>query len=114
MCMWFSPCSSPEEAPEKPLEGLLKSALAKIAKREPFREDLVKAVWGKAVGAKAARHSSPASFKRARLVVNVDGSSWLYELTLKKKEIIRKLGGKFGGKSLKEIQFRVGEIDGKE
>jgi predicted nucleic acid-binding Zn ribbon protein len=43
-------------------------------------------------------------------VVDVDGSAWLYELTLRKKMILGKLAGKFGKKDLKNIRFRIGDI----
>ncbi len=105
--MWSSPCSSYRD---KPLEDLVRKAVFKIAKEGGLTEEGVREAWTKAVGRKASRHSCPASFRRSRLVVNVDGSSWLYELTLGKKELLRTLGGKFAGKQLKDIQFRIGEV----
>lgn len=92
------------------MERLVKEALKKLGGAKPFTAEDARAAWAKAAGRKAARHSSPASFRRSRLVVNVDCSSWLYELTLQKREIIKKLDGKFGSKKVKEIQFRVGEV----
>ncbi len=107
--MWYSPCSSPESG-ELPLEEAVRQALKKLTKDEALTEEGVAAAWEKAAGCKAARHSRPASFKGGRLVVEVDASSWLYELTLEKKAILKRLGGKFAGKKIKEIGFRIGEV----
>jgi predicted nucleic acid-binding Zn ribbon protein len=104
------PCSSPEGG-AAPIGRLVKDALKKLGGAKPFTAQDARAVWAKAAGKKAARHSQPVSFRRSRLVVNVDSSAWLYELTLKKRGIIKKLDGKFGTKKVKEIRFRVGEVE---
>lgn len=79
-------------------------------KRELLTEEEMERRWRSAAGKKAARHSRPVSLKRGILRVNVSGSSWLYELTLKKKKIVGKLAGKMKGKAVKEIRFRIGEV----
>jgi hypothetical protein len=40
----------------------------------------------------------------------VDNSSWLFELTLKKRIILKKLQAGLEGKKLKDIRFRIGDI----
>ena len=109
MYMSSSLCSSPEPE-ERPLEEAVQEALKHLTKNEALTEEGVAAAWEKVAGNKASGHSRPASFKAGRLVVEVDASSWLYELTLEKKAILKKLGGKFAGKKIKEIQFRIGEV----
>jgi len=113
--MLFCPCSShsPHSAEAefgKPLEDLVKKAVSQIIGDKRLSEEGVRGAWTKAAGARAAKHSRPVSLRRSRLVVNVDGSSWLYELTLKKREIMEKLGGRFLGRQLKDIRFRIGEV----
>jgi hypothetical protein len=44
----------------------------------------------------------------------VDRSGWLYELATKKREILERLAARFGGKKLRDIRFRIGEITNKE
>jgi len=86
--------------------------------------------WEKAVGKDISKHTKPRSFKSGRLVVNVSDSSRLYELTLKKHELIKDINrrlkdidrsgqsrggkpkGRIGGKTraVKEIRFRIGEV----
>ena len=93
------------------IEEILKDVVKKMIgpKGRPSEED-VALFWAEAAGEAAARHSKPVAFKKSVLTVNVDGSSWLYELTTKKKEIIKKLEGKFTGKKVKDIRFRIGEL----
>ena len=63
-----------------------------------------------AAGEKAVRHAKPVSLRKKRLVVNVDGSSWLYELTLKKESLLTKMKQRLGEERIKELQFRIGEL----
>lgn len=93
-----------------PLEGLLKKVIKKIGGPKHLTEEDMCRAWEESVGAAAARHSRPTSFKKSSLIVNVDGSSWLYELTTKKREILAKVQTSFEGKKIKDIRFRVGEV----
>lgn len=93
--------------------ALLDKVIKNLGKREPLTEEDIIEVWKEAAGEAAARHSRPVSFRKSALVVNVDGSSWLYELTMKKKEILKKLEGAFKPKNVREIRFRIGEINKK-
>lgn len=96
--------------PKKPLEGLLKNIIRRISDKGGLTEEDVRAAWENAVGGKAARHSRARSLKGSRLIVNVDDSSWLYELTVQKKEILKKLGEILKGNKIKDITFRIGEM----
>jgi predicted nucleic acid-binding Zn ribbon protein len=89
---------------------VLKKTMKKLVSPSKPSEEAVRFLWGDAVGAAAAKHSNPVAIKRSELVVDVDGSSWLYELTLKKKTILKALDGKFGKKKIKNLRFRIGEL----
>ena len=67
-------------------------------------------VWEETAGKKAFVHSKPASLRKKKLVINVDGSSWLYELTLRKEELLDGLKKRLGKDKIKELQFRIGEL----
>ena len=73
-------------------------------------EEDVKAAWDAAVGEKAAAHSRPRTLRGSRLIISVDGSGWLYELTIRKKEILKKMEETLKGKKIKEITLRIGEL----
>jgi predicted nucleic acid-binding Zn ribbon protein len=93
-----------------PLEGLLKKIIGGISDKGGLTEEDVRGAWDAAVGEKAAAHSRPRALKGPRLIVSVDGSSWLYELTVRKKEILKKLEESLGNKRIKEITLRIGEL----
>lgn len=97
-------------AEEGPLGGVVKDIISNIGRRGVVTEEEMLAAWETAAGRRAAKHARPASLKKSKLVVNVDGSSWLYELTLKKKEILKKLEGHLGNKRVSDIRFRIGEV----
>lgn len=47
------------------------------------------AVWKESVGESIAKLSKPVVIKRGKLYVKVENSVWRYELSIKKKEIIK-------------------------
>ncbi len=93
-----------------PIELVLKRLVKKLTGKEALTEEDIVAAWAAAAGEQAAGHSRPVSFRRARLTVNVDGSSWLYELTTKKRDLVGALQPGLKGRRLKDIRFRIGEI----
>ena len=111
--MLSCPCSSADPgsgAGKSPLGDIIKSVIGKMGGKDKVGEEEIVGAWREAVGEAASKHSRPASLKKGSISVNVDGSAWLYELTLKKKEILEKLEEKIKGKKIKEIRFRIGEI----
>jgi len=92
------------------LEHIIKKAMDGLGPKKRLTQEEIASVWQEAVGARAGKHTKPVSFKKTSLIINVDDSGWMYELTIKKKEILKKLEGKLKGKKLKEIRFRIGEI----
>lgn len=93
---------------EKPLKNIVSGIIRKLEKKE--KEGALLAAWQKAVGKAAGAHTKPVSFKTGRLVVNVSDSSRLYNLTLKRKEIVEDLNRILKKKKIKEVRFRIGQI----
>jgi predicted nucleic acid-binding Zn ribbon protein len=94
----------------KSLEEILKNVIKILGGPKHINEEDMCEAWKGAAGAAAAGHSRPVVLKKASLIVNVDGSSWLYELTTKKKDILTKMQAALKGKKLKEIRFRIGAV----
>ena len=113
-----------------PLKDAIKDIIRKLEKGAKKDSELI-SIWGKVVGKDASSHTKPRSLKSGRLVVNVSDSSRLYELTLKRQELIEAINrqlrekktpvkrasaekprGRAKGQSrtIKEIRFRIGEI----
>ena len=95
---------------KKPLEGLVKSIISSFAGKEKLTEEEIRSAWGLVVGEKAAKHSRPRSFQDGRLIVHIDDSSWLYELSTQKKYILNNLSAELKGKKLKDITLRIGDL----
>ena len=66
--------------------------------------------WEYIMGKEIAMHSVPVSIKEGKLLVAVDSSPWLQELTMKKKDIMGKLHKDSLYKSVDEIRFKQGKI----
>ena len=92
------------------INGIIKTLIEKLGKEERPTSEEIGAAWADAAGEKAVRHAKPVSLRKKRLVVNVDGSSWLYELTLKKESLLTKMKQRLGEERIKELQFRIGEL----
>jgi len=78
-------------------------------KRE-LREQSVFAVWDRCVGETVARHAQPAAIRDGNLLVHVTDSPHLTEYHYLKAELTRKLNALLGRGTVREIQFRVGEV----
>ena len=99
-----------EKPREGPLGGIVKNIISDIGPKGRLTEEEIIGAWKAVVGKRASCHARPTSLKKASLIVNVDGSSWLYELTLRKKEILKKLGDRLRDRKVKDIRFRIGEL----
>jgi predicted nucleic acid-binding Zn ribbon protein len=95
---------------KNPLEGVLKDIISSLGGKGKFTQEDLGAAWEAVVGKTAATHSKPKTLKGPRLVVNVDESGWLYELTIQKKSILVKLSTELKSKRIKDITFRIGEL----
>lgn len=76
------------------------------------KEDMgsVRNCWEVLLGEDIANHARPVSIKNGKLIVEVDSSTWLQHLTLKRKEILKKLAEGLSGQSIREICFRHGSF----
>lgn len=93
-----------------PIKEIAKNIITDLSNQRLSKEEKIKKVWQKAVGKRFYPHTQPVSFRKKRLVINVDSSGWLYELTMRKKEITLKLN-KMLKNDFKELQFRIGKIE---
>ena len=96
-----------------PIEEVARGLIKDLRDKRSSKEERVKEAWRSAVGKKFYRHTQPTSFRKKRLVVNVDSSGWLYELTMRKQGIVAKLK-KSLKKDFKELQLRIGQVEGQE
>jgi predicted nucleic acid-binding Zn ribbon protein len=92
------------------IKDVAKDIIKNLSKERHSKEDRIKEAWEKAAGKKFCAHAQPVSFRKKRLVVNVDSSGWLYELTMRKQKIVSRLR-KMLKDDFRELQFRIGRIE---
>lgn len=81
--------------------------MAKNLRRyEPWR------CWADIVGPSLAQHTSPAGWRGATLIINVEHSTWMQELQFMKRDLIAKIAETCPNTKLKDIRFQIGIIEG--
>jgi hypothetical protein len=88
---------------------LLPKIMQRLGLRERLHETEVIDAWSKIVGEFIAAHSAPVALREGVLYVRVLQPALHYELEqVSKIDILRKLKKRFGGKTVRDIRFRVG------
>jgi predicted nucleic acid-binding Zn ribbon protein len=83
--------------------------MQRLGLRERLHETEVIDAWSKIVGDFIAAHSAPVALRDGILYVRVLQPALHYELEqISKSEILRKLKQRFGGKTIRDVRFRVG------
>ncbi len=95
-----------------PVGDVLKTVLKKLGLGQRVRVARIAQDWERIVGSKIAQHCAPVSVRSKILVVNVDSSVWLSELTrFFKDKMLDQIRSEAGGEGIKDIRFRIGEIN---
>ena len=88
---------------------LVPKLMQRLGLRERLHETEVIEAWGKIVGEFIAAHSAPVALRGGVLYVRVLQPALHYELEqISKSEILRKLKQRFGGRTIRDVRFRVG------
>jgi len=88
---------------------LLPKLMQRLGLRERLHEAEVIEAWSKIVGEFIAAHSAPVALRNGVLYVRVLQPALHYELEqVSKIDILRKLKKRFGGKTIRDVRFRVG------
>ena len=94
------------------VRGILSDLLRRIEKGPGKKGNAVREAWYEVVSEEMKKHTRPVSLKKGVLVVITDNSSWLYRMTLEKRNIQRKFNESYSGKKkIKNIRFRIGTIE---
>ena len=63
--------------------------------------------WARVVGPRIAAHSRATTFQSGVLVVEVDGSAWMHELGVLKRQLIRSMNRELGSPTVREVRYVV-------
>jgi predicted nucleic acid-binding Zn ribbon protein len=95
-----------------PIGDVLKTVLRRLGLGQRVRVARIVQDWERIVGSKIAKHCTPVSVRGKILVVNVDSSVWLAELTqFFKDKMLEQIRNETGGTGIKDIRFRIGDIE---
>ena len=61
--------------------------------------------WPDAVGPQVARRARAVSFQEGTLVVEVEGSAWLHELGILKRDLVRQLNRHLGSQHVRDLRL---------
>jgi predicted nucleic acid-binding Zn ribbon protein len=93
----------------KATSELLPALMQKLGLKERLRETEVIGAWHSIVGDFLAAHSAPATLRDGILYVRVLQPALHYELErIAKPKILAKLKQRFGGKTIRDVRFRLG------
>jgi predicted nucleic acid-binding Zn ribbon protein len=88
---------------------LLPKLMQRLGLKERLHETEVIDAWAKIVGDFIAAHSAPVALREGILYVRVLQPALHYELEqVSKIDVLRKLKQRFGGKTIRDVRFRVG------
>ena len=66
--------------------------------------------WAEIAGKQVAEHARPERWQRGTLIIRVESSSWMQELSFLKKEIVARLQKYLPDITVKTVRFEVGEL----
>ena len=90
-------------------QALLPKLMQRLGLRERLHETEIIEAWSQIVGDFIAMHSAPVALREGILYVRVLQPVLHYELEqVSKIDILRKLKRRFGGKTIRDVRFRIG------
>ena len=90
-----------------PIADILPRILEKIERKSGGKLPVIVVEWVEIVGEEVARHTEPVSMNNKRLIVEVDDSVWMAELSrFHRKRMVEAVNNKFGKEIIRDIIFR--------
>ena len=84
------------------------AAVSRGLGEESATQEKIFSLWQRVVGKKRTLHTKVSTFEQGTLTVLVDSSSALYELSLEKETMLKKLRRELGEDKIKDIRFQTG------
>lgn len=84
---------------------VVKNLIQQIDGKHKIPEEDILKTWRTIVGEHAANATQPIEIKNGKLRILVQNPGWVQELTIKKREIIKKLGTVYGHQIIRDIGF---------
>ena len=93
-----------------PVKDIVLAVFEQFEKQKNLSREDVEARWEEITGKGSLKHSRPVVLRKGILTVHIDSPSWMHELTIRKRSLLKQLKRVFGKDRIAEIQFKIGEI----
>jgi len=91
------------------IKNIIPKVIEKLSSGNPEWQNSLSRAWDVAVDSKGKKHTRITGFRKGKLLINVDSPVWMFQLSFKKPELLRKLQKEFP--DLSAISFRIGNIN---
>lgn len=91
------------------IKDIIPEVIGRLSDGNPEWQNNLARSWEATVDTKARRHTKIAGFRKGKLLINVDSPVWMFQMSFKKPEILRKLQKDFP--DLSAISFRIGKVN---
>lgn len=92
------------------IKGIVNQVMRSLQCAGNNENQKILSAWQKILSAEDREHCCVVNFRNKNLVVNVDSSSQLYQLTLGKQKLIKNLNKQLKKDIIRDIYFRVGDV----
>ena len=89
----------------RPLAAILPAVLEQLGLAKTAEGWRAVSEWPAVAGQRIARHTRAVSFRDGTLAVEVDGSAWMQELSLLKRELLRNLNRHLGADVVTDVRL---------
>lgn len=93
-----------------PVGDIVKAVFEKLEREKTLTKEDIETRWKEIAGDQAVKHARPVSLRKGTLTVFVDSSTWMHEMAIQKRKLLKQLKRVFGKDKILAIQFRIGEI----
>lgn len=90
------------------IKDILNQVVKNISGQKPQQEQNIQEVWEGAVNKKTAQHTHLVGIKKGKLLIFVDSPARVYDLTLHKKTILKKMQHQLP--ELLDMTFKIGKV----
>ncbi len=93
------------------LKEILEDFLNNYKKSKETPQTIILKNWEEIISKQAVNESRPITIKNKVLIVAVSNSALLHHLTFQKREICKKIEKILNSKTIKDIRFKISEIN---
>jgi hypothetical protein len=91
------------------IKNIIPGVMGRLSAGNPEWQNSLTRSWQAAIDKKAQKHTAIAGFKNGKLLINVDSPVWLFQLNLRRPQMLKSLQRDFP--ELAAISFRIGKVD---